>query len=112
MHRERMALSHAAWTDLDALVLEEVNAVAAAGARPQDVPAIYTEDEFLALAIAYLRQREDPLRLIETMTGELGLTMRSDSERADSQLRLGEAQTEAAPDAATTPATSVPRPPS
>lgn len=80
MHGDRMALSHSEWADLDALVLEEMNALSAGPAEPV---AFRSEADFVAQATAYLRQRDDPLRVIEDLTRELGLTMSEDLEMAD-----------------------------
>lgn len=112
MHGERMALSHAAWADLDALVLEEVNALDAVEAPPPEVLAFSSEDEFLAQAIAYLRQREDPLRLIAALTGELGLAAAPEPELADEQFELDDVPPAPAPPAEAGPAAPLEGPPS
>ena len=72
MHTEHVAHGHSVWADLDALVLEEVDALA----EPKEVaePQKFgSEDEFVADAVHYLRQRTDPEQLIERLRQELGL---------------------------------------
>lgn len=86
MHGERTALARSVWADLDALVLEEVNALNAAPAAAPKPAAFSSEEDFVAQATAYLRQRDDPLRVIEDLTRELGLGMSEDLEMADMPL--------------------------
>lgn len=100
MHGERTALARSVWADLDALVLEEVNALNAAPAAAPELSAFSSEEDFVAQATAYLRQRDDPLRVIEDLTRELGLGMSEDLEVADMPLEDDAAPTETAPEAA------------
>lgn len=83
MHGERMALSHSVWADLDALVLEEVNALDAVSVSRPEPPVFASEDDFISKATAYLRQHDDPLRLIDDLTRDLGLSMSEDLEMPD-----------------------------
>ena len=72
MHTEHVGHGHSVWADLDALVLEEVDALA----EPKEVaePQRFgSEDEFVADAVHYLRQRPDPEQVIERLRQELGL---------------------------------------
>lgn len=107
MHGERTALARSVWADLDALVLEEVNALNAAPAAGLEPPAFRSEEDFVARATAYLRQRDDPLRVIEDLTRELGLGMSEDLEMADMPLEEEDA-TPAAAAAPEAPAADVP----
>lgn len=83
MQGERMALSHSVWADLDALVLEEVNALKSAPVSRSEPSAFASEDDFISKATAYLRQHEDPLRLIADLTRDLGLSTSEDLEMPD-----------------------------
>ena len=83
MHGERMALSLSVWADLDALVLEEVNALQAVSVSRPELPAFASEDDFISKATTYLRQHEDPLRLIDDLTRDLGASMSEDLEMPD-----------------------------
>jgi hypothetical protein len=98
MHSDRMALARSVWADLDALVLEEVNALNATPAAPE-TPAFSSEEDFVVQAKAYLRQRDDPLRVIEDLTRELGLGMSENLEMADLPLEEDETTAAAAPEA-------------
>ena len=100
MHGERTALARSVWADLDALVLEEVNALNAAPAASLELPAFSSEEDFVTQATAYLRQRDDPLRVIEDLTRELGLGMSEDLEMTDMPL-----EEDATPAAAAAPET-------
>jgi hypothetical protein len=83
MHDQRMALSPSVWADLDALVLEEVNALDAPG-DTRNRPAVFSsEDDFVAQAAAYLRQRAEPHPVIDDLIRELGLSMSENLELPD-----------------------------
>lgn len=83
MHALRPMPSRSLWADLDALVLEEVNALDAASHDSIERPAFASEDDFLALAVGYLRLRDDPLRVIEALSAELGLSPSHETELSD-----------------------------
>jgi hypothetical protein len=103
MHGERMALSHSVWADLDALVLEEVNALGAVPAGRPEPPAFASEDDFISKATAYLRQHDDPLRLIDDLAHDLSLSMSENLEMPDEPTP----ETPEAPEAPLPPQTGV-----
>jgi hypothetical protein len=83
MHRRRMALSPSDWANLDALVLEEVDALDATETPPRQIPLFNSEDDFLTKATAYLRQRQDPQQLIEALAA--GLDTRHSPDKEDDE---------------------------
>lgn len=83
MHTQRPMPSRSLWADLDALVLEEVNALDAPSREGVERPAFASEDDFLAQAVGYLRLRDDPLRVIEALSAELGLSPSHETELSD-----------------------------
>lgn len=83
MHAQRPMPSRSLWADLDALVLEEVDALDAPPRDGIEPPAFASEDDFLAQAVGYLRLRDDPSRLIAALSAELGLSDSHDTELSD-----------------------------
>ena len=83
MHAQRPMPSRSLWADLDALVLEEVDALDAPPRDGIEPPAFASEDDFLAQAVGYLRLRDDPLRLIAALSAELGLSHGHETELSD-----------------------------
>lgn len=83
MHAQRPMPSRSLWADLDALVLEEVNALDAPPREGIEPPAFASEDDFLAQAVAYLRLRDDPLRVLEALSAELGLSASHETDLPD-----------------------------
>lgn len=72
------------WADLDALVLEEVDALS----RPTvEAPAsdFATPDAFIAAAVAFLRQQPDPLPIIDDICTELGITAEGRGDMPDEE---------------------------
>jgi hypothetical protein len=65
--------SRSLWADLDALVLEEVDALRAGPNRPAEAPAFASEDDFVARVSAFLRGHGDPEALVERLCTDLGL---------------------------------------
>lgn len=59
--------SRSLWADLDALVLEEVDALRAGPHRPAEAPDFASEEAFLARASLYLRGHPDPEALVERL---------------------------------------------
>ena len=66
--------SRSAWADLDALVLEEVDALRAGPNLPVETPGFASEEGFIARAAAYLRGRDDPEAVIGRLRLDLGLS--------------------------------------
>jgi hypothetical protein len=73
MHTDQAARSHSVWADLDALVLEEVDALDRPPAEAAEPPRFGSEDEFVAEAAYYLRHRTNPEHLIGRLYAELGI---------------------------------------
>ena len=68
MQLRRTRPRRAAWDDLDALVLEEVEAASRTSARLGAVaPPFGSDEDFLALAAEYLAAHEDPRGLLERL---------------------------------------------
>jgi hypothetical protein len=61
------------WADLDALVLEEMEALRAGPDRPDEAPGIGSDDDFIFRASAHLRRHPDPEALVQRLCVELGL---------------------------------------
>jgi len=73
MHTDHVAHNHSVWADLEALVLEEVDALAQPPSAVPKQVRFGSEDEFVAEAAHYLRQRPDPGHLIDQLCAELGI---------------------------------------
>jgi hypothetical protein len=74
MYFRRSPPRRGAWDDLDALVLEEVEAAARASPMPRAAAAPFgSDDEFLARASAYFAGHDDPERLLERLCSLPGL---------------------------------------
>jgi hypothetical protein len=82
MHTDRLTRSHSIWADLDALVLEEVRALGGRPERASRSPFV-SEDAFVAAAVDYLRDRDDPMRLIDQLCAELGLNAVDETDMPD-----------------------------
>ena len=66
--------SRSVWADLDALVLEEVDALRAGPDLPIETPGFASEEDFAARAAAYLRGHEQPEAVIGRLRIDLGLS--------------------------------------
>lgn len=84
MHTDHVAHNHSVWADLEALVLEEVDALAQPPSEVPEQVRFGSEDEFVAEAAHYLRQRPDPVHLIDQLCAELGI------DPGGAESRLGE----------------------
>jgi hypothetical protein len=74
MHAQTATLPHSVLADLDALVLEEVKALRADPSPRSEAPPCGSDEEFMARASAYLKDHDDPERVIERLRSELGLS--------------------------------------
>lgn len=63
--------SRSVWADLDALVLEEVEALRAGRHHPAEAPPFASEEEFFARVSLYLRGHPNPESLVERLCAEL-----------------------------------------
>jgi hypothetical protein len=61
------------WADLDALVLEEMEALRAGPDRPEDALGCASDDAFIVRASVHLRGHPDPEALLKRLCAELGL---------------------------------------
>jgi hypothetical protein len=69
----RNPLPRTAWDDLDALVLEEVEALSGPSAVEILGPSFACDEDFLARASAYFAGHDDPEGLLERLCGLPGL---------------------------------------
>ena len=65
-----------AWADLDALVIEETEALRQGPERPPEPPPFASDDDFSARAGAWLRGHADPQGLLERLAADLDLLRR------------------------------------
>ena len=73
MHNLIAPLSRSAWADLDALVLEEVEALdAEARIAPGRPRGFDSDDDFLVRALTYLADHDDPIGLIARLRDGFG----------------------------------------
>ena len=79
MHGQTATRPNSVWADLDALVLEEVEALRAGPPRVPEPLAFGSEEEFVARASAFLMGRENPDQLIERLRAHLHLSSAQDA---------------------------------
>ncbi len=70
---ESATSARSVWADLDALVLEEVNALDPARELAPEPPDFASDEDFSGRAAAFLRGHPDPESLVEALCAELGL---------------------------------------
>lgn len=79
------------WADLDALVLEEMNALRQGPDLPPQPPPFASDADFSARVGAYLRGHDDPQGLIERLGADLDLFKRPADPPAPAPPENGEA---------------------
>jgi hypothetical protein len=88
---ESASSARSVWADLDALVLEEVNALQAAPEAGPEAPDFASAEDFSARAAAFLRGHPDPESLVEALCAELGLFRLPEEKRPDPPPEAGPA---------------------
>ena len=80
MHAQTATSRYSAWADLDAIVLQEVDALSNRPAGPPVAADFASDEEFVDRVSAYLRDHEEAEALVERLSSELGLFRRPEPE--------------------------------
>ena len=108
MHMQIAAGRYSAWADLDAIVRQEVDALSS-GAEEVPAAEFASDEDFIAQAVAYLREHEDAQSLLERLRNEL--TPSPIAEPVDLPAETPEPQAAAQEEDAPPPAPETPSPP-
>jgi len=104
MHAQTATSRYSAWADLDAIVLQEVDALSNRPARPPAAADFASDEEFVDRVSAYLRDHEEAEALVERLSKELGLFRRPEPQETPEATPEPEAADEQSePDAAPPP---------
>jgi hypothetical protein len=106
MRAQTATSRYSAWADLDAIVLQEVDALSGRSARPP-IADFASNDDFVARVSTYLRGHDEAEALVKRLCKHLGLFRRPEVEET-SDVELQPESTGQDPDAAPAP----PPPPS
>ena len=102
MHGQTATRPTSIWADLDALVLEEVEALRADPPRLAEALAFGSEEEFMVRASAFLAGHDDREQIIERLRVRLGLSPGQDAVPPEAQEELALVKQES-PDSAAAP---------